>query len=319
MKSVRRIISKAAATGLSAAFASLFAVSTAYAINVGVVWKGKSGMAERVLAGFQERLDEASVGINVELHKAVPSAEKLDQIVKSYENSKQGMLVLRSNGAKYLSKNPPSIPAFIGAANHPKALGVIRNLDAPEGKVTGVTYYIPLEGPLQSFMAMAPGVESFLLLSQTGHPASAIDWKGTKKACDAIGIRCGQAYAANHDELAAVMAREAGSYDAFILGNQANIFAGTSLVMKAAGNKPVFSYAEKGVDNGALGGITPSDHKLGRMLADSVIAVLINNEPIDQVPVKTDPEPSVLVNMRTAGKLGIEIPLDILNSAKIIE
>ena len=319
MKTARGMVSKAAATGMSILCASLLSVTASFAAEVGVVWKGKSGMAERVLAGVQERLGEDSAGIKLEIHKAVESDEEFEAIIEAYQDSKQGMIVMRSNGARYLGQNPPSIPAFIGAANHPQALGTISNMDAPEGNITGVTYYLPLEGPLQSFMTMAPGVESFLLFTQHGHPSSAIDWNGTKEACDAIGIKCAQATATDHEQLAAIMEREAGNYDAFILGNQNVIFSGASIVIESAAAKPVFSYAEKGVTDGALGGIAASDHKLGRMLAESVIAVLVDDKPVSAVPVKTDPEPSVLVNMKTASELGIEIPFQVLNSAKIIE
>ena len=319
MKTARGMVSKAAVTGMSVLCASLLSVTASFAAEVGVVWKGKSGMAERVLAGVQERLDEDSAGIKLEIHKAVESDEEFEAIINSYQDSKKGMIVLRSNGAKYLGKNPPSIPAFIGATNHPQALGAVENMDAPEGNITGVTYYLPLEGPLQSFMTMAPGVESFLLITQPGHPSSEIDWKGTKEGCEAIGIKCEQAGAADHEQLAAIMDREAGNYDAFILGNQSAIFSGASIVVEAADGKPVFSYSETGVNDGALGGIAPSDHKLGRMLAESVVAVLVEDKPVSAVPVKTDPEPSVLVNMNTAGALGIEVPFQVLNSAKIIE
>jgi putative ABC transport system substrate-binding protein len=43
------------------------------------------------------------------------------------------MVILRSNGAKWLGENLPSVPTFIGGCNNPVQLGSLKNMQAPEG------------------------------------------------------------------------------------------------------------------------------------------------------------------------------------------
>lgn len=290
----------------------------AYATEIGVAWLGKSSMADRVLAGVQETLTDKFPDAKLEIKSALDTKEELDAAVKGFETSKDGIIVLRSNGSAYLSGYQPSVPTFIGGGNNPVALGVMKNANAPEGNITGVTYAIPLEDPLASFMAIG-GVSSFLLLSQANYASSPMDWAATKTGCDALGITCEQALVGSVEELSDVVSANKDKYDAFILGNQSLIFSNAKAATAAAGQKPVFSYAEKGVEEGALAGIVADDNKLGRMLGDSIVSVLGEKKSISEVPVKVDEAPRVIINFTTVASLGIDVPGDFLNIAEIIE
>ncbi|MCP4720369.1 MAG: sugar ABC transporter substrate-binding protein, partial [Desulfobacteraceae bacterium] len=70
---------------------------------------------------------------------------------------------------------------------------------------------------------------------------------------------------------------------------------------------------------GALGGFVADDEKLGYYLAQTVVDVLINGKSTASVPVKFDEDPKFFVNLKTAEKLGVELPYAILQAATIIE
>lgn len=298
----------------------LISMSTAYAdIQVGVAWAGKSGMADRVLSGVQERLVEVAPEIKLDIQGSLANIDELHKVASGFQSGdKKGMIILRSNGSVYLSKHSPSIPTFIGGNNHPVQLGSVDNMESPGGNVTGVTYYVPIDNALESFTSLAPQVSSFLLISQANYSSSAIDWNGTKTACDEMEFQCAQVEVSTRDGVIASVKENVDKYDAFIMGNQSAAFDNTDAAIIAAAGKPVFSYAEKGVLLGALGGVIADDKKLGRMLADSMIDVLIKGKAIKDVGVKMDPEPTLLINMTTAQKLEIEPPAELLSIARII-
>ena len=299
---------------------SIPTISAAETVNIGVAWAGKSSMAERVLNGFKQRLKALNVDADIELKGALPSIEALDATVKEFEaENKDGLVILRSNGSAYLGKNPPNIPTFIGGGNKPSELGSVKNMDAPEGNVTGVTYFLPLEIPLEAYLAFTPDVKSFLLINQTNYSSSPIDWNGTKAACEPLELKCENATISSREELIDLVKDKKGQYDAFILGNQAEAYGNADAVIDLVGNKPVYSYAAKGVDLGALGGVIADDEKLGAMMADSLVDVLINGKAISKTPIKTDPEPTIMVNETTMKKLGLRIPTEILSVAEIVQ
>ena len=65
-------------------------------------------------------------------------------------------MALRDSAAILLSKLKTTNPTFIGGTNNPKFYGTINNLQAPEGKITGVSYFIPKDIIIRSFISLLP-------------------------------------------------------------------------------------------------------------------------------------------------------------------
>jgi len=299
---------------------TLMFANTLHAQEVGVAWAGQSSMASTVLEGVQERLTEIAPQIILDIHDALGSVHELDSVVKQFaSSSKDAQIVLRSNGSAYLGENPPTIPTFIGGGNHPVELGTIQSMDTPGAMVTGVTYHIELTPVLESFMMLHPYMDSVLLLSQTNYSSSAIDWKGTKQSCDELGLICAQELVSNRGDIIEVIQRNTGTYSAIILGNQAAVFENAATVIEYAPETPLFSYAEEGVKNGAAGGVIADDRKLGRMLADSLVDVVVGGKDVTQYPIQRDQNPKLVINMEAVDRYGLAVPASLLSIAELLE
>ena len=301
---------------------SAIALSTptlAYSLEVGVAWQGKSGMAKRVLAGFQEQMQEIVPDANIEILPELTSPEELDNVITQFEGSKDAMVVLRSNGAKRLGKRAPKIPAMIGGTNHPGHLGVVADLAAPEGNITGVTYFIDYETRLESFIAVVPDIESLHLLVEKGHPSGQVDIDGTMAACAALNLTCSHSVVKGHDEIVAAIADQ-GSASLIVIGNQAGLYdEHMGEILATAGEFPVAAYAAGAVKLGALTAISANDHKLGRMLAAKMMEIVGEGLPVQDVPVGFDESPTLFVNMATLSSLGLELAPELFEGAQLIE
>jgi putative ABC transport system substrate-binding protein len=288
-------------------------------LSLGIAWAGKSGMTRRVVVGMEEVLEEYASQIRLEWHKELADLAALEAVAQRFQQEKDGMVILRSTGAKYLKNNPPSIPSFIGGCNDPTQIGVINNMQAPEGNVTGVTYALSYDVQFKTFLAIMPDITSVLLLVEKDHPGSEVDIAGTEKTCRKNGITFNKTICASKEDIVNSIKGYHGKVSAFILGNQALIFDNAGIIADAAGTTPTFAYTANPVKEGVLCGLSADDKKLGRMLGKSIIDVLVYKKPISQVPVKVDAEPILSVNMTTAKTIGIEIPIGILKIAKIFE
>ena len=293
--------------------------ASVFAQDIGVAWSGTSGMTKRVMAGFEQGMQELAPGVKIEVKAELESIDDLAAVAERYQKEKAAMLVLRSNGAEWLATHAPSIPTFIGGCSHPGELGAVKNLNAPEGNITGVTYYLPVAAQFEVFQAILPDLKSVLLLVEKGHPSAAIDQEGTKEACAALGIAYTEKLCETKEDVLAAVQEAQGQVSAIVIGNQAVVFDATKSIVAAAGQTPVLAYSAKPVKDGALGGFAADDKKLGYMLAESVVDVLINGKKIVNVPVKIDTDPGFYVNTVTAEKLGIEIPYSILESATLVQ
>lgn len=299
---------------------SLFAGHTqAQDINIGVTWSGKSGMATRINDAMTKRLAEKAPQIKIELIENIPTIEDLGKVATKWQDEKKAMVILRSNGAEYLATHAPKIPTFIGACNDPTSLGAVKNLEHPEGNITGVTYAISYEVQLKTLLDLLPNTKAVLLLTEKDHPSGLIDSRETEKVCKKIGLNYTHAECTTVEDITTSINANKDKVDVIMIGFQSLLFDNSKVVLAAAGDKPVYSYSTNPVKAGALAALSSNDTKRGIALADAIIEVLINGKAIKDVPVFTDAEPILNVNVTTAEKLGLELPLEVLQAATILK
>lgn len=290
-----------------------------FAASIGVAWEGQSGITNRVAQGFENGMKEFAPDVQIEYQKELDSIEKVAEFAVTWQKSKNGMVILRSSGAKWLGKNPPSIPSFIGGCNHPGELGAVKNFQAPEGNITGVTYFIPVEKQFDIFKVILPNMTSVLLLIEKGHPSSVIDQEETKAYCAKSGLQYHEQACATLEDLVKAVNEFKDKVSAIIIGNEALVIDNAKAIVDAAGNTPVLSYSSNPVKQGAVGGFAADDVKLGYMLAQSVADVVVKGKAVKDVPVKVDDAPKFFINVKSVEKHGIKIPFTILKAATMIE
>lgn len=296
-----------------------YGVPAADALEIGVAWIGKSSMSPKILSGLEEELSQIAPGAKLDVRKELGSEDELAAAVSVFDATKDAMVILRSSGAKWLIKHPTRIPTFIGGCNHPGHLGVIDDISAPGGNITGVTYFVPFETEFEVFRSILPNLQSVLLLVEKGHPSSPIEQNGTREACAKMGIDYSEKVCASAAEAAEAAAQFSGKVSAIVIGTQAELTLNTQKIADAAGKTPLLAFSSKPVKSGALGGVAANDAKLGRMLAHSVVDVLVKGKSISSVPVKVDPKPNLSINVKTADRIGVQIPYDTLALATLIE
>ncbi len=287
--------------------------------EIAVIWDTKSAMVNELMMGFLATMRNLAPDLKVTMYRERANMEEAKKVFQKCEGEVDGIVFLRSSGAEYLASVTPKVPCFIGACNNPVELGVIKNLSAPEGKVTGVTYFIPYNERFNIVRRLFPNVKSVALLVEKGHPSGPIEQAGTSAECKRLGITYKEVVASNLKELLD-QTRNLGPVDLIILTNTRLVMDNvTSLLTITNPNKiPIFSYADKPVKSGAMAGIAADDLKLGGLLAESVVDVIVKNKQISQTPVKLDPQPKLTINEGMMKSLGFNFPETILKEATII-
>lgn len=296
------------------------AVSEAEAKEIAVIWDTRSDMVTNVVMGFLPAIKRLAPDLNVRLFRELKDMAAAKQAFQECESTMDGIVFLRSSGAEYLGTIKPKVPCFIGACNNPTELGVIKNLDAPEGMVTGVTYFIPYDKRFRVIKSLFPNVKSVALLVQKGHPSGPIEQDGTREECERLGIVYKEVVASHLNDLVAGT-KALGKVDLIIISNTRLVMDNivNLLPLANATKTPMFSYADKPVRSGAVAGMAADDMKLGGMLAESVVEVVVKGKPIAQVPVKMDPDPKLTINEGMMTSLGLKFPQAILQSATIVK
>jgi putative ABC transport system substrate-binding protein len=287
---------------------------------VAIIWEGKSEMTNRTAMGFLAKVRTLAPDLEVKQYRQLKNMQEAEEAFRESEKTMDGIVFLRSSGAQFLAKIDPKVPCFVGGCNNPAELGVIKNLQAPEGKITGVTYFIPYEKRFEIIKSLFPSASRVGILVEQGHPSGPIDAQGTRDQCQRLGLKYEEVLASNLNGLLEGAKSIAPKVDLIIISN-------TRLAMDSVTNllsvlnptkTPMFSYADAPVKSAAVAGIAADDIKLGGLLAESVVDVLIKGKPISQVPVKMDLDPKICVNESMMKGLGLNFPEAILKKAEII-
>ncbi len=291
----------------------------AHAKEIAVIWDTKSAMVTTVNMGLLAKLRELAPDLKINLYRELKDMEEAKKTFHQCESSMDGIVFLRSSGAKYLSTIQPKVPCFIGACNNPVEIGVVKNLNTPEGMVTGVTYSIPYEMRFRIIKSLFPNVKRLGLLVETGHPSGPIEQAGVRDQCQRLGIEYHEVVAPDLKQLLEGT-KNLGKVDLLILTNTRVVMDNVASLLPIANPQrtPMFSFEDKPVKSGAVAGIAADDLKLGAMLAQSVVDVVIHGKPISQVPVKIDPAPKLTINEGMMRGLGLQFPEAILKEAVIV-
>lgn len=289
--------------------------------TVALMWVGKASVPNEIMLSFMPKIRELEPDLKVVLKRELSDFQTAEKLFREFEVSTNGIIFLRSNGAEFLAKADPKIPCFVGATNNPVELGVMKNMDAPEGKITGVTYDIPYAKRFQIIKTLFPNVTKVALIWEKGHPGGIVEQKATSEECRRLGIQYYDVAGATVEELLEGIKKFAGKVDLFILAtnklalDNTTKFASISLTTKT----PIFASNDRPVNNGAVAALVARNDVMGRMLAESVVDVVVKGMPVSKVPVKTDPDPEIVVNETTMKALGISFPNAVMEKARIIK
>jgi len=305
------------------AFASAITIpETACSQNrrIAIIWDTKSEMVNRVVMGFLAKLRGLAPDLDVKQYRQLKDMKEAGEVFRQCEDTMDGIVFLRSSGAQYLATVSPKVPCFVGACNNPAELGVIKNLNAPEGKVTGVTYFIPYAKRFEIIKSLFPTVKSVVILVEKGHPSGPIEAQGTREQCERLGITYNEVVASDLNSLLEGTKKLAPTVNLIIISNNRLIMDNITNLLPIfnATKTPTFSFADAPVKAGVVAGVAADDMKLGGLLAESVVDVVVKGKSISQVPVKMDPYPKISINEAMMRSLGLKFPEAILRNAQLV-
>jgi putative tryptophan/tyrosine transport system substrate-binding protein len=289
--------------------------------RIAVMWVGQAEQCNLWSKHFLARLKQIAPQVKVTLKMDLPDMATGEKVFRELESQVDGIVFLRSNGATFLGKAKPKIPCFVGNTNNPQELGVVANLEAPEGNITGATHYLPFEKRFAAIKTLFPKAQRIGLLLEKGHPGSAIDQKGTREQCEKLGMEYHELSPATMDELIAGAKDMAGKVDVMIMSSTALVHDHTEALVPICrtAKVPLFAYADSPVARGALASVGARSEVLGAKLADMVVDVVINGKPVSQVPVAMDPDPRISLNEEAMEAFALKLPPSVLRQARIVK
>jgi ABC-type uncharacterized transport system substrate-binding protein len=298
--------------------------------TVGVLWHAGSAEEEgpyfkALLEGFRDLgyLD----GQNIKLEHRFPNEmhEQFRTMAAELVALKVDVLVtVGTASAPYARNATTTIPVVFTLVTDPVATRLVESLARPGGNVTGFsTYGAQLTGKrFQLIKEIVPGLSRVALLVNPNEQPSRLHVEEGRAAAGELGLDLRIFEVRSLDELEpAFEAMAKDGIQATILGSGSLLFQGKETIAKLAlaARLPTCAWSKETLQAGALAAYGPDYPAVVRRASVYVDKILKGAKPSD-LPVEQPTKFQLLINLKTAKALGLEIPAMLLARAdEVIE
>ncbi|MGY8663147.1 ABC transporter substrate-binding protein [Bradyrhizobium sp. UFLA05-109] len=262
----------------------------------------------------------------IELRWASDDLDRMKAVAKELVDLRpDAILSVTTPVTNALVRETQTIPIVIVTVADPIASGFVTNVGRPGGNVTGFALYEPSMGGkwLELLKRIAPGVTRVALLF---NPTTSVPIKfymaSIQAAASSFTLQASAAPVHAQDEIEGVIAALAGNPGAGIIAmpDLFNTINRDVIIAAAARYRiPAIYFVRSFADSGGLISYGPDFDEQYPRAAGYIDRILKGEKPGDlpiQMPIKVP----LIINLRTANALGLDVPLGLLNAAdEIIE
>src|SRR5215813_13308621 len=286
--------------------------------------------AQSWLAAFRAALAKSgwSEGGNlrIELRWSAADPDKIRTFAKELVDLRpDAILSVTTPVTGALIRETQTIPIVIATVADPISSGFVTNLGRPGGNVTGFALYEPSMGGkwLELLKRIAPGVTRVALLF---NPTTSVPIKfymaSIEAAAASFAVQTSTAPVNAKDEIEGVIAALAGNPGAGLIA-MPDLFntINRDLIIAAVARYrvPAIYYFRSFADSGGLISYGPDFAPQYPQAAEYIDRILKGEKPGD-LPIQMPVQVPLLINLKTANALGLDVPLRLLNAAdEVIE
>jgi len=276
------------------------------------------------LGPFREALSELGYAEGKNIEMEVLSAQGQDSrlagLARELVRSRVDIIVAVQTPAAHAAKNATRDIPIVIMAGDPIATGLISNLARPEGNVTGLsaTAAEAAAKSLELIAEIKPGARRVGVLGNSDDPFMKPFFEQIQRSASTVRLEVQQIIVRRSDELNdafAEIARERA--DAVVIQGSLPVQLTVDLALKYL--LPSLSTQKSAVQAGILMSYSGSFAERGRLIANYVDQILKGAKAAD-LPVQQPTKYELVINLKTAKALGLELPPTLLARAdEVIE
>ena len=234
------------------------------------------------------------------------------------------IVVVGTPPALAAKRQTTTVPIILAPAADPLRSGLVASLSRPGGNVTGVSLYGSeiARKRMEIFKEAVVGIQRIAVLANHENPLHRFIWDDLQPIGPALGLQFRLFVVSDLDKLPAVFsAMHQDAIDAITLLTDAQFFSARRQVSNLAAmhRLPAMYESRDSVADGGLISYGANISDLTRRAAAFVIKVINGAKPAD-LPIEQPTKFELIINLKTAKMLGLEIPPMLLARAdEVIE
>jgi putative tryptophan/tyrosine transport system substrate-binding protein len=260
----------------------------------------------------------------LDARSAEDDPEQVSRLFRELESLSVSLIVTQGPATYIVSKIERRVPVVFALSGDPIEAGITRSLARPGGTMTGQTYLsVELNGKRIELLRDAlPHIQRIAIIANPTHPGEHLEIADSRDAAKRFGINVDYLAATNPREIDAALVRlEGAPTDAIIVLPDALMVQERKRVIDFAHRQrvPVVSGWALFANSGALFTYGPNLTASYRRVAYYVDRILKGASPAE-LPIERPAVLELVVNVRAARELGIELPPEFLARAdEVIE
>ena len=296
--------------------------------TIGFLRANTRSAKDQLVADFVQRLGELGWvegrTIAIEYRWSEGRRERLPEIVAEFIHLKVDVMVLEGTAATLAAKQATSvIPIVFPVSGDPLGAGLVASLARPGGNITGLSIQqTDLNGKrLELMREVLPDLRRLAIMANVDAPIAVQDMREVQTAARTLGFEIATFEIRRAEDIAPGFERLNGRADAlYVCGDPLMDTHRVRINMLAlAARLPTMHGVREYVEAGGLMSYGPSFTSLFRRTADLVDKILRGAKPAD-IPVEQPTKFELVVNLKTARALGLELPTALLARAdEVIE
>ena len=283
-----------------------------------------------MVAAFRQGLNEAGYvegrNVAIEYRWAEGHYDRLPALAADLVQQKVTVIAATSTPAALAAKAATStVPIVFTTGGDPVKLGLAASLNRPGRNLTGVTNWNVEVGPKRLELAreLFPGATTFALLVNPASPLAATVSKDLQAVADTLGVRLHVLHASTEADFEAAFATAAQLRAAALVISTADpLFNSHAAQLGALALRhsvpAIYQYREFAAAGGLMsyGGYATDTYRLGGVYTGRIL----KGEKPGELPVQQSTKVELIINLKTARALGLEVPPTLLARAdEVIE
>jgi putative ABC transport system substrate-binding protein len=285
-----------------------------------------SGWSHYVTA-FERRLRELGWiegrTVAIEYRWAEGRSERFAEIAAEFVRDNVDIIVTGGGAVVAAKQATSTIPIVFALANDPVGIGLVASLARPGGNVTGLSQQATdLAGKrLELLRGFVPGVRRLAILGNVGYPAVVLEMGGVQETARKLGLDAAISEIRRAEDIAPAIEALRGRAQALYV--VADPLAGSERLhintLALGAQLPTMHGIREYAETGGFLSYGASIPDLFRRAAEFVDRILRGAKPAD-LPVEQPTKFELVINLKTAKALGMEIPPTLLARAdEVIE
>jgi putative tryptophan/tyrosine transport system substrate-binding protein len=259
----------------------------------------------------------------IEVRWADGRSDLYNEIATELVRLKVDVIVTGGAAVPAVRQATSTIPVVFALANNPVGSGIIASLSRPGGNVTGLSIQsADLTGKrLELLREVRPGLRQLAIMANGAYPAAVLEMEEMQTAAQGLGIEAIKLEIRRTEDVAPAIEAVKGRADALYacadaLMNTNWVYIST---LALAARLPTIHPTRGYLEQGGLMSYGPNNADLFRRAADYGDKILKGAKAGD-LPVEQPTKFELVINLKTAKALGLDIPPSVLARAdEVIE